>query len=264
MQSAFRLAAWAVLVVAATPCACAASVAVSSPAILRTDAFVAAEYDTNTALVFFSSSALVLPGLGAPAGAWPPMSRQAAAQWAGEQTHLRLAGSNGEAQWRHYWPGGEGYAPKLGGAYVLALGGNRSVRGTLSSIGYLTVCEQTWLVGLVSVDEVDRSRYAGSMEQGMTAYPAIGGAPQNTDYGSGQSAPAVGSTVGNDLILSVYPLSALPMLDQGDGDSGNQTIVLTEQHGTDSVIYSLKRVTSAGLVPAGVYFENRCRLSSTQ
>jgi len=228
---------------------------------------VAAQYDADTALVFFST-VVMPPNLGAPAGAWPPMSQQAAAQWAGAQTHLRLTDTGGETQWRRYWPGGEGYAPKLGGAYVLALGGNRIVHGRLSSAGYLTVCEQTWLVGLISVDEVDRSRYAGSTAEGMAAYPdingAIGGVPREMSSGSGQSAPAEGSTVGDDRILSVFPLSVLPMLDQGDGGSADQTIVLTEEHGTDSMIYSLKRVTPGGLVPAGVYFENRCKLSSTQ
>jgi hypothetical protein len=223
--------------------------AASSPAILRMDAFIAAPYDANTALVFFNTS--VMPaGLGVPVGAWP----QGASAWAGSQARLWLANS-GETQWRHYWPGGESNAPKLGGQYALALGGNRVVRGTLSSIGYLPVCDAIWLVGLIRVDEVDRTRYANEAAEGMVTYLS-NGAP-NPDSGSGQDAPAIGSTVAKDRIVNVFPLAAVPMLDQGDG--GNQTILLTEERTADSVVYSLKRRTPGALVPAGVYFENRCR-----
>lgn len=183
--------------------------------------------------------------------------QQGAALWAGAQTHLRLTDSNGETQWRQYWPGGEAYAPKLGDAYTLALGGDTIVHGILSSVGYLAVCDDNWLVGLVTVDEADRSRYASSVTWGLVAYHAT----ENVSPGDAQSstAPAVGSAVGGDRILNVFPLSVLPMLDQGDGDSAQQTIVLTEERTADSWIYSLKRVTPGGLVDAGVEFENRCK-----
>jgi hypothetical protein len=246
-----------VLALVCVAAACMAQArAADAPAILRTDAFVAAQYDANTVLVFFNT-VVMPPALGAPAGAWPPMSQQGAAAWAGAQTQLRLTDISGEMQWRQYWPGGEAYAPKLGGAYALALGGNRTVHGILSSVGYLAVCDSNWLVGLVSVDEADRSRYASAAAVGMVAYQA----EQNVSTGEGQSAeaPAVGSAMGSDRILNVFPLSALPMLDQGDGDSAHQTIVLTEARTADSLVFSLKRITPGGLVDAGVVFENRCK-----
>jgi len=227
----------------------------SSPAILRMDAFVAAPYGADTALVFFNTSAMPA-GLGIPAGPWP----QRASQWAGPQARLRLVNPGDEAQWRHYWPGGADSAPHMGSAYVLALGHNEMVRATLSSIGYLPVCDSTWLVGLLSVDAVDRTRYASSVAEAMVAYLAPAGGLQAVNSSSEESAvPAVGSTSGKDRILNIFPLGVLPMLDQGDRDSSNQRILLTEEHTVDSVLYSLKRWTPGGLVPAGVYFENRCK-----
>ncbi len=135
----FRFHACALLLLcAALVCAVPASAA-STPAILRMDAFVAAQYDANTALVFFNS--VVMPAnLGVPAGAWPQAGPQSVSRWVDPRVPLRLVRSGEEAQWRHYWPGGEAYAPKVGGMYALALGSS-SVRGTLSSIGYLPVCE---------------------------------------------------------------------------------------------------------------------------
>jgi hypothetical protein len=240
-------------------CVVAAGVAhaqsASTPAILRTDAFIATPYDADTALVFFNTS--VMPaGLGIPTGPWP----QSATPWAGAQARLRLVNPGDEAQWRHYWLGGAEAAPHVGGVYVLALGRNEVVRGMLSGIGYLPVCDSTWLVGLVSVDAVDRTRYAGSVAEGMVAYlTPVGGLRVVRSSGEDGAVPAAGSTFGKDRILNVFPLDVLPMLDQGDRDSGNQKILLTEERTVDSVIYSLKRWTPGGLVPAGVYFENRCR-----
>jgi hypothetical protein len=227
----------------------------SSPAILRTDAFIATPYDADSVLVFFNTS--VMPaGLGIPAGPWP----QRATPWAGPQARLRLVSPGGEAQWRHYWLGGADSAPHMGNAYVLALGHNEMVRGILNSIGYLPVCDSTWLVGLLNVDAADRTRYASSVTEALVAYLAPAGGLRALKSAAEESAvPAAGSTYGKDRILNVFPLDVLPMLDQGDRDSGNPKILLTEERTVDSVVYSLKRWTPGGLVPAGIYFENRCR-----
>jgi hypothetical protein len=230
--------------------------AASTPAILRMDAFVAAQYDANTALVFFNS-AVMPPNLGTPAGAWPQAGPQSVSRWVNPQVPLRLVRSGEEAQWRHYWPGGEAYAPKVGGAYALALGAS-SVHGMLSSIGYLPVCETTWLVGLVTVDAVDRTRYASDAAVGMVAYQATAGVPRSFSSRESADAPSVGSAVGSDRILNVFPLDELPMLDQGE--AGEHTdILLTETRSAEGAIYALKRRTPGGLVDTGVYFENRCR-----
>jgi hypothetical protein len=225
--------------------------AASTPAILRTDAFLATRYDANTALVFFNNT--VMPaGLGTPAGVWP----QGAPQWAGNQAHLRLVRSGEETQWKHYWPGNEEYAPKVGGMYVIALGAS-SVRGVLSSVGYLPLCDTTWLVGLITVDAVDRSRYVSDMAEGMVAYLAVAGAPRSAKPAA-QDTAAVGTTVGKDKVLNAFPLDALPMFDQGEAGE-HADILLTEVRSTDGVTYALKRRTPGGLIDAGVTFENYCK-----
>jgi hypothetical protein len=247
------------------PCAYAGS----APAILRTDAFIATPYDANTAIVFFNSNALVPAGLGAPAGKLPEW----VAVMTGWSAHLRLENSDGEMRWRHYWPGGEAYAPKLGGQYVLALGENNLARGMLSSLGYLTLCGDTWLVGLVTVEEADRGNYAEwNHPVGIVVYPEPEGGlpvlkpiPDRDEFSPRHLRDTLGEKVlGSDRIFSTFPLDALPMLEQGDEDAGNQWIVLTQQQNANSVIYSLKRVTPGALVPAGVYFEDGCKPTPAQ
>lgn len=191
-------------------------------------------------------------GLGTPAGVWP----QGAPQWTGAQTHLRLVRSGEEAQWKHYWPGNADYAPKVGGMYVITLGAS-SVHGVLSNIGYLPVCDTAWLVGLITVDAADRSRYANGVAEGMVAYLAVTSVPRSAKP-TAQDAAAVGTTVGKDRVLNAFPLDALPMFDQGEAGE-HADILLTEVHHADGVTYALKRRTPGGLLDTGVYFENYCK-----
>jgi len=139
--------------------------AANEPAILRTDAFVAMRYDAQTALVFFSNGSLPANS-GAPAGAWP----QDASKWVGAHTRLQLVRSGTEKEWAKRWPGGADFAPHMGAEFTLALGGPVITHGRLSSIGYLPLCDTTWLVGLVSVDAADRGAYDGLHAEGFVAY----------------------------------------------------------------------------------------------
>ena len=353
------------------PCARAAS----APAILRTDAFVAMRYDASTALVFFNSAALPAnPGL--PAGAWP----QDASKWLGPHARLQLVRTGGEKQWINRWPGGADFAPHMGAEFVLALGGGAQARGMLSSIGYLPLCDTTWLVGLVRVDASQRALYGSAGAEGFVAYAATAAATSGAQAGAtigpvlrsgdadafdasarakietalqgrvtgdyanylkqresiyegGQSstlahvrgddamiaghaqlsytaqkvtvgpatpryyvralwkasdsskdggeavytisawfttdwelesvsesdAPLGGATDENGRIVNLFPLAALPMLDQGDDTSDHNNILLMEERGPEGVQYSLERWTPGGLLPTGIYFADHCK-----
>jgi len=175
MQRRLRIAVLAVLAVAAAVCADGASSLesnpasnpASDPAILRMDAFVATRYDASTALVFFSSAA-VPADPGVPAGVWPP----GAAKWLGAHARLRLVRDGSEKQWIARWPGGATFAPHRDAEFVLVLGGSASVHGRLSTLGYIPLCDTTWMVGMVSVDADDRELYNSSAAEGFAAYVA--------------------------------------------------------------------------------------------
>ncbi len=214
--------------VAAGLCAHAGAATVSSPAILRTDAFIATPYDANTALVFFSSNALVPASVGVPAGALP----KPAITMAGGHAQLRLENSSGEPRWRHYWRAASPMRRSWGQQYVLAVGEHLE-HGMVSSLGYLKVCDVIWMVGLVTIEETDRYKYAQwSLPAGMVAYPEPeGGVPALKpilDRDEFAKLPAK-DVMGDDKSFTIFPLDALPMLDQGDRDAGDQRILLTQQ-----------------------------------
>lgn len=227
---------------------CAA--AISNPPIARLDVFIGVRYDANTVLIFFNSTAM--PGKpGVPARPWPS---GAAAVWVANAP-MQLAPSGEEQQWVNRWPGGADFAPRLGEGFVLALGGGTRVRGIVSNLGYLPVCNMTWLVGLVSVNAADRAMYASAATEGMAAYPATEETLRASAKGQ-QAASAAVATAANERILNTFPLAALPMLDQAADD--HESVVLTEERDEGRVLYSLKRQTAGNLLPTGVYFANGC------
>jgi len=373
MQRALRFTALLMLMMVATVCARAEN----EPAILRTDAFVAARYDARTAVVFFSSQSLGA-NPGAPAGL-----PQGATRWIGGH-RLQIVRNGAEKEWAKRWPGGADSAPQMGAEFVLALGGSAWVHGRLSTLGYLPLCDTTWLVGLVSVDASDREAFGQLDAEGFVAYTAptaaralpdgsavglIGpvivfsdtdamgdsdkearGAARakieaalksrvTADYAnylsqrqmtyekekptalvhvqgdaemiagraklsytaqkvmvgpgtpryyvravwrstSGEAlytisawftpewemesvtdseAPLGTSTEDNDRILNIFPLAALPMLEQHADEDAQYSVLLMEERGPEGALYSLKRWTEGGLLPTGVYFANRCK-----
>jgi len=248
MQRVRQLAAVAVLAFAAA-CAHAAS----DPSILRTDVFIATQYDANTALVLFSSNAAVPANPGVPVAAWP----LGTPPWL-PGARLQLVRSGEESLWTERWPGGASSAPQRGQQFVLALGGNARVHGMLSTLGYLPLCDTTWLVGLVTVDAADRALYAGASAGGMAAYHATPEILRVLPAASaGAKSDGIVPDVKNGSVLNRFPLAMLPMLDQAGGDAGE--IFLIEEHGEGGALYSLQRQTPEGLVATGVYFSNHCK-----
>ena len=167
------------------------------PAILRMDAFVAARYDANRALVFFASQPVVA-GAGIPADAWP----REACTWAGKQAQLRLAQGDAAAQWEHSWPGGADFAPSIGAPFTLALGGSTQIHGTLSDIGYLPLCNTTWVIGLVSVVAADRELYRSTGTEGFIAY-AAGAASVEQEPGSRTAMATAGAVLRGETMDAV-------------------------------------------------------------
>jgi len=237
---------------------CAAPVPRVDPAIARADVFVAARYDADTALVFFHTASIAgSPGV--PAGPWPQTG--VAVAWV-TGTHLQLAPAGEEKQWASQWPGGPSFAPQIGEEFVLATGGSARVRGMLGSLGYLPDCnQQTWLVGLVRVDAVDRADYATANAEGMAAYPATPETVQRILQTHAAVAPAATSTTADGRIVNRFSLEALPMLDRGAG--AEETMLLIEEDRPEGVLFSFKRQTPTGeLEPVGVYFARSCRAGS--
>jgi len=76
---------------------------------------------------------------------------------------------------------------------------------------------------------------------------------------SESDAPLGGATDENGRIVNLFPLAALPMLDQGDDTSDHNNILLMEERGPEGVQYSLERWTPGGLLPTGIYFADHCK-----
>ncbi len=203
--------------------------------IHRTDLFVAARYQQDSVLIFFSNEGTAegLPAMGRAMGrAIGQVTGQVTGQavphpMSAAQTRLlpprsRLSGARTDAEkslWYADWPVNGAPAPRLGDHFRIQIGGVRTVQATLRTLAFLPACYSTWLVGIATVAAQDQPLYRASATSAAAGpwggflaskAPVAAGSTKN-----GATAETAGSKTAESLLGPVlsstakdFPLSA--------------------------------------------------------